>query len=100
MAILTIVNIPAEQGGSAEESKAWAERNNADLPHATGFLFHVDGPTETGWRLIQVWESERDLQRYFEERVKPFLPPNSPSPTDAMKVYPVEHIVAGNLQAV
>ena len=31
-----------------------------------GILFHVAGPTETGWRVLDVWESEEALQRFGE----------------------------------
>ena len=31
-----------------------------------GILSHVAGPTENGWRVIDVWESERAVQRFGE----------------------------------
>ena len=31
-----------------------------------------------GWQILSVWESESDLQRYFESAVKPYLPPEAP----------------------
>lgn len=99
MAIVAITDIPAELG-SRDQAEVWHERSKNTLPAAPGFVFHADGPTETGWRLIQVWDSENDLRRYFEEHVLPQLPPGAPSMADTTKTYPVEHVIAGNLQAV
>jgi hypothetical protein len=95
MAILAIVEIPADRGGAAADAQQWAARNERELPAAPGFVVHADGPTETGWRLVQVWESEEDLQRFFDEHVKPYLPPNAPSPADAQRIYQLAHVVTG-----
>jgi hypothetical protein len=35
----------------------------------TGLLYHVAGPMEDGWRVIEVWESQEAIQRVFEERL-------------------------------
>ena len=42
-----------------------------------GFISHAGGPSPTGgWRVVEVWESEEDGQNWFEENVKPKLPPD------------------------
>ncbi|MEO5974249.1 MAG: hypothetical protein ABIQ38_03460 [Ilumatobacteraceae bacterium] len=43
---------------------------------AKGFISHAGGPSPTGgWRVIEVWESEADGQAWFDNNVKPNLPP-------------------------
>jgi hypothetical protein len=43
---------------------------------ASGFISHTGGPSPTGgWRVIEIWESEEDGQKWFNENVKPNLPP-------------------------
>jgi quinol monooxygenase YgiN len=32
-----------------------------------GMLYHVGGPTETGWRVAEVWESQEAADRFFQE---------------------------------
>jgi hypothetical protein len=32
-----------------------------------GLLAHVAGPTENGWRVVDVWESEEAFQRFGEQ---------------------------------
>lgn|SRR5579859_1897786 len=96
MAILAIIEVPADPSTDpAEEAAKWAQRNERDLPASSGFIFHVDGPSETGWRLAQVWESADDLRGYFDEYVAPYLPPNAPPLADVARIYPLEHVVAG-----
>jgi len=41
-----------------------------------GFISHAGGPSPAGgWRVVEVWESEEDGRKWFEENVKPNLPP-------------------------
>jgi len=42
-----------------------------------GFISHAGGSSPTGgWRVVEVWESEEDGQKWFDENVKPNLPPD------------------------
>lgn len=34
-----------------------------------GLLAHVSGPTDEGWRVINVWDSEESFQRFRSERL-------------------------------
>jgi hypothetical protein len=34
-----------------------------------GLLAHAAGPTETGWRIIDVWESEAAFRTFVSERL-------------------------------
>ena len=41
-----------------------------------GFISHAAGPNpDGGWRVVEVWESEAQGQKWFDENVKPNLPP-------------------------
>ncbi len=43
---------------------------------ADGFISHAGGPNPGGgWRVVEVWESEDDGRKWFDENVKPNLPP-------------------------
>jgi hypothetical protein len=43
---------------------------------SSGFVSHAGGPSPSGgWRVVEVWESEEDGKKWFEENVKPNLPP-------------------------
>lgn len=41
-----------------------------------GFIAHSGGPSPAGgWRVVEIWETEADGETWFEDNVKPNLPP-------------------------
>jgi hypothetical protein len=49
-------------------------RAQLGLEKPAGGIFHVAGPSPTGgWRVIEVWESEEEANRFFQERFVPAL---------------------------
>ena len=34
-----------------------------------GMLYHAAGPTDNGWRVIEVWEAQEVLDRFFQEKL-------------------------------
>jgi hypothetical protein len=58
--------------GSQELYEQIRARLGLDKP--AGGIFHVAGPSPTGgWRVIEVWESEEEANRFFLERFVPAL---------------------------
>lgn len=46
------------------------------LRSANGFMSHAGGPSPAGGtRIIEIWESEADSQKFLDEILKPNLPP-------------------------
>jgi hypothetical protein len=46
------------------------------LQSASGFISHAGGPSpDGGWRVVELWESESEAQKWFEANVAPNLPP-------------------------
>ncbi len=43
-----------------------------DLP-PPGALYHVDGPTEGGWYMVEVWDSHKALDSFVTEVLRPAL---------------------------
>jgi hypothetical protein len=42
------------------------------LERPAGGIFHLAGPSpDGGWRVIEVWESEEDAKRFYEDRLLP-----------------------------
>jgi hypothetical protein len=54
-------------------------------PPPAGLILHVAGPTEEGFRIIALWESESSWQRFQAERLAPAIAalggPARPQPT-------------------
>lgn len=42
-------------------------------PTPAGLIMHLAGPTDEGVRVIEVWSSEQDWQRYQAERLTPAI---------------------------
>jgi hypothetical protein len=55
---------------------AMLEQLRPALLAAKGFISHAGGPSPAGGtRITEIWESEADSQRFFNEILKPNLPP-------------------------
>jgi hypothetical protein len=67
----------------------------AGLP--PGLILHVAGPTDEGFRIIDVWESEASWQRFRSERL---LGNDLPAPRARFRALRPVHVVYGNLDAV
>ena len=35
----------------------------------SGLLYHAGGPSESGWSVIEVWESQEAIDRFFQEKL-------------------------------
>jgi len=46
------------------------------LRSAKGLKSHAGGPSPAGGtRIVEIWESKADQQKFFDENLKPNLPP-------------------------
>jgi hypothetical protein len=77
------------------------EVGSAPVP---GLVAHVSGPSNDGWRIIDIWETEADQQRFQTERLGPAVtratagmsgPP--PVPFDMRSVTGVDALTRGAL---
>lgn len=42
--------------------------------HPAGLAAHVAGPSANGWCVVELWESQDALDRFFQERLRHALP--------------------------
>jgi hypothetical protein len=69
MAVAMMVDNPR---GSQEVYEQLRAHLGLDKP--AGGIFHIAGPSPNGgWRVIEVWDSEEEAQRFFQERFIPAL---------------------------
>jgi hypothetical protein len=59
-----------EMPGVTEEMATRVEAEVGEAP-VPGLVAHVSGPSQTGWRIIDVWETEEDANRFVVERLNP-----------------------------
>jgi hypothetical protein len=49
-------------------------RSQLGLEKPAGGIFHAAGPSPNGgWRVIELWQSEEEAERFFKERFVPAL---------------------------
>lgn len=59
-------------GGSEEQYRAVvAEVHPADGSLPAGQTYHAAGPTEDGWMVVAVWDSEESWERFRDEDLLP-----------------------------
>lgn len=63
-----------------------------------GLVIHVAGPTDEGFRIIGVWESEAAWARFEAERQREHASGAPPTPTTFRALQP-KHVVYGRLPA-
>lgn len=56
-------------GFTQDEYETVSARVGPEPPE--GCLVHIAGPTESGWRVIEVWNSEGEQKRFQEDRLNP-----------------------------
>lgn len=56
-------------GFTRDDYEAVSARVGQEPPE--GCLVHIAGPTESGWRVIEVWNTEDEQRRFQEGRLNP-----------------------------
>ena len=60
-------------GVTAEQDAALAKRLYPEGSLPAGFRIRMAGPTADGWRIVTLWDSEADWERFRDERLRPAL---------------------------
>jgi hypothetical protein len=75
MAVIMIDDLP---GVGPEIVEGMRQAGVLDrMKSAAGFKGHLSGTTDTGYRVIEVWESRKAWQAWFDGTIKPNLPPGA-----------------------
>jgi hypothetical protein len=56
-------------------------------------IFHLAGPMENGWRVLDVWETQEALDTFFREKLGPAMQ-NAGIPEVPVKVFEVYNMSA------
>jgi hypothetical protein len=65
-------------------------------PAPAGLIVHAAGPTDEGFRLVALWESEQAWRRFAEREDSAHAPP---VPRSVVRVLQPEHVVYGRAGA-
>ena len=70
VAILAIFDAPGHTQAQYDQVRRRVAPDNRLLP---GMLYHAAGTSETGFCVVEVWESQEALQRFFEQTLSQLL---------------------------
>lgn len=89
MAIAVIIDFAG--GTAATYDAVVQEMGLTGQPAAAvaGLIVHMAGPTATGWRVIDAWESQADLERFQQERLFPAAAKVGGMPQPQVQVMPI-----------
>jgi quinol monooxygenase YgiN len=71
MPIAMVFDLPGFTQDHYEQIRGAVAPGNRASDISTGLLYHVAGPTDGGWRVIEVWESQEVADRFFQETLAP-----------------------------
>ncbi|MBA2331384.1 MAG: hypothetical protein H0V94_01150 [Actinobacteria bacterium] len=66
-------------------------------PAPAGLIVHAAGPTDEGFRIIGVWESEEDWQRFRADRLGPDAETIAQVPP-SFRALELAHVVTGSAE--
>jgi hypothetical protein len=96
MAICVIGENP---NADAEQYEQVMQRiaQSGELP-PRGVIFQVAGPADPGWRVISVWRTREDFERFRDERVRPAWEEAGVSADDvSFTIFDAHSFIAGDL---
>lgn len=86
MAIVTMTDVPGADTAFADKMR---EAGVVEaLRAAKGFRGHWSGATSSGYRVIELWDSQKDHQAWYDANIAPKLPPGiEPTPPEFFDAY-------------
>jgi hypothetical protein len=61
------------EGGTQEQYEAVHGHMDVDANPPQGLIFHMSGPVDGGWGVIDVWESRDAFDKFFAGRLGPAI---------------------------
>ena len=73
---MSVLMIAEQPNMNNETYASMLEQLTPLLRSAKGLVSHAGGPSPAGGtRIVEIWESKADQQEFFDENLKPHLPP-------------------------
>jgi hypothetical protein len=89
VAILVVSEVA---GGTAEQDAALVKALNLEGSPPAGARFRAAGPTASGWRIVSLWDSKAEFERFRDDRLMPVLKgAGRAAPT--IEIWPIETVL-------
>jgi hypothetical protein len=70
---VTILVVAQTPGMTADEDAALVEALDLEGSPPAGGIIRMAGPTVDGWRIVSLWDSDADYERFRDDRLMPAL---------------------------
>ena len=90
MPVLVIGNVP---GMTAEQDREGLKALGISDTPAEGSRIRMAGPTDGGWRVVSLWDSQEAFERFRDERLLPMLK-QAGAPTPQIEIWPIESVIS------
>ncbi len=91
MAIAFLIETP---GGTQEQYDRVQTRLNLGDKKPAGEIVHIAGPTDNGWRIVDVWESQEAFDQFRKDSLDAAWAAEE-MPEAKVSVWPVHNMLAG-----
>jgi hypothetical protein len=88
VAILVVYEVA---GMTAEQDAAMVKALDLDSSPPVGWRIRMAGPTAVGWRVLNLWDSEHDFERFRDDRLTPSFTAASRA-VPPFEVWPIETV--------
>jgi hypothetical protein len=89
---VAILVVAHAAGMTAEQDAALRKAMGLGSSPAAGARIRMAGPTADGWRIVSLWDSEADFERFRDERLVPALKEIGRS-LPAVEIWPIETVL-------
>jgi hypothetical protein len=89
MSVLVVASAP---GVTAEPDQAMVQALNLEADPPAGARGRFAGPTETGWRIVSLWDSREAFDVYVQDRLAPALE-RAGIPVPEFEFWPIESVI-------
>ena len=89
MSVLVVGELP---GGTAEQDQAIVRALNVEDDPPAGARGRFAGPTDTGWRVVSLWDSRESFDAFVRDRLGPALE-RAGRPMAQYEFWPIESVI-------
>lgn len=89
---MSVIVISVAPGVGAEQDAAMTAALDLESNPPAGGRLRIAGPTDAGWRIISVWDSQADFDTFVRERLAPMFEQLG-RPAPEFQISPMESMI-------